>query len=117
MRPANPALVVGSSSRCRCEEPPKPDRIISAAKDVIEGFAPRKKGSPTIGRDYQSQSQQQPSLLPLLTRRAGNLITIAVWQGMKWSAALGSPKSSPNMWHHDAAPIEAQPSSIRLGSM
>jgi hypothetical protein len=56
MRPANPALVVGSSSRCRCEEPPKPDRIISAAKDVIEGFAPRKKGSPTIGRDYQSDS-------------------------------------------------------------
>jgi hypothetical protein len=38
-------LVVGSSSRCRCEEPPKPDRIISAAKDVIEGRrTPRKEG-------------------------------------------------------------------------
>jgi hypothetical protein len=56
MRPANPALVARSSSRCRCMEPPKPDRIISAAKDVIEGHRPRKKGSPTTGRDYQSVS-------------------------------------------------------------
>jgi hypothetical protein len=31
--------VAGSSSRCWCEEPLKPDRIISAAKDGIEGQA------------------------------------------------------------------------------